>query len=249
MIVLKSLDEIEKIRRSCRVVVKVLLELSGRLKPGVQTYELDRFAENRIHELGGVPAFKDYNGYPASLCISINSEVVHGIPSKRKIRTGDIVSLDLGVLLDGFYGDAAVTLPVGKISADDARLISATKEALMKGIEKAVPGSRLGDISSAIQAYLEERDFSVVRDFVGHGIGRSLHEDPQIPNFGVAGNGVLLKSGMVLAVEPMVNAGGYQVYVKPDKWTTMTLDGSHSAHWEHTIAITPDGPIILTDGE
>ncbi|MDI1471459.1 MAG: type I methionyl aminopeptidase [Thermodesulfovibrio sp.] len=247
MIIIKNLEEINKIRKSCQIVAKVLEELKFYIKEGLSTKNIELFIENLIEKMGGVPAFKGYKGYPASACISVNSQVVHGIPSdKFFIKEGDIVSVDVGVIFDGFYGDAAYTYPVGKISEEAKKLMKVTEEALYEGIKKAKPGRRVGDISYAIQRHVETKGFSVVRAFVGHGIGRSLHEEPQIPNFGKEGTGPKLKRGMTLAIEPMVNAGSYEVVILPDGWTAVTKDGSLSAHYEHTIAITEDEPEILT---
>lgn len=246
MINLRTKEEIEKLRRSNRLVAQALLKVREAIRPGVRTAELDRIAEETIRKGGGRPAFKGYRGYPANLCVSVNEEVVHGIPGPRRLQEGDIVSLDLGVLMDGYYGDAAITVPVGKISEEAQKLIKVTEEALHKGIEKARVGNRLYDISHAIQSWVESFGFSVVRDFVGHGIGRQLHEEPQVPNFGSPNQGPRLMVGMVLAIEPMVNAGGWQVKVREDGWTVVTADGSLSAHFEHTIAITEEGPDILS---
>jgi methionyl aminopeptidase len=246
MIILKSRQEIEKMKIPNRLVAEVLEEVVKKVMPGIATIELDRFAESMILKRGGIPAFKGYKGYPNSLCISINEQVVHGIPSKRRFKEGDIVSIDLGIYYDGYYGDAAVTLGVGKVSPESKRLLHATQKALCIGVEKARVGNHLSDISNAIQSYIEGEGFSVVRAFVGHGIGTSLHEEPQVPNFGEPGSGPLLKSGMVLAIEPMVNMGGSDVEVLEDDWTVVTSDRSLSAHFEHTVAITDNGPEILT---
>ncbi len=244
---LKSRDEIERIREAGLVVHEVLEELARSVAPGVTTAELDRLAEARTRERGAVPAFKGYHGYPASLCISVNDEVVHGIPSPgRVLRRGDIVGLDFGVVLHGFYGDAARSVPVGEASPEALRLLATTREALGRAIAAASAGARLGDLGAAVQGLVESRGYSVVRDFVGHGIGRRLHEPPQVPNFGVSGTGVRLRPGMVLALEPMVNAGGPEVVTLEDGWTAVTADGSLSAHFEHTVAVTDDGPEILT---
>lgn len=228
------------------MVAQTLEALKGLISPGVTTEELDRFAEEFIRERGGIPAFKGYRGYPKTLCVSVNEEVVHGIPDKRRLKEGDIVSLDLGVVIDGYYGDAAITVAVGEVSEVAKRLIKVTEEALYKGIEQARPGNRLTDISHVIQRHVEEAGFSVVREFVGHGIGRQLHEEPQVPNFGPPNRGPLLEVGMVLAIEPMVNAGTWQVRISKNGWTVVTADGSLSAHFEHTVAITSNGPEILT---
>lgn len=246
MIILKSKEEIELLRKSNQIVVHILKALRKIIKPGITTLELDSYAEEQIRKKGAIPAFKGYRGFPASLCVSVNEQLVHGIPDSRRLKEGDIVSLDLGVVRSGFYGDAAITVPVGKISQEAARLLNVTQNALYKGIEQAKAGGRLHDISHAIQSWVEGNGFSVVRDFVGHGIGRNLHEEPQIPNFGLSNRGVQLKAGMVLALEPMVNVGTWRVKVQPDGWTVVTVDGSLCAHFEHTIAITEDGPDILT---
>lgn len=244
---LKSRDEIERIREASGIVHDVLAELAGAVAPGVTTAELDRLAEARTRERGAIPAFKGYQGYPASLCISVNEEVVHGIPSPRRVlRQGDIVGLDFGVVYRGFFGDSARSVPVGTVSAEAQRLLEATRQALERAIAAAVAGARLGDVGAAVQTLVESRGFSVVRDFVGHGIGRRLHEPPQVPNFGVAGTGPRLRPGMVLALEPMVNAGGPDVVTLEDGWTAVTADGSLSAHFEHTVAVTENGPEILS---
>jgi len=243
MVILKSPQEIEKIRKACRVVANVLEGVRTKVRAGITTKELDDFAEQLIRDAGAKPAFKGYRGYPSTLCTSVNEQVVHGIPSKEVVlRPGDIISIDVGAVVDGFYGDAAITVPVGSITNEAERLIKVTEESLLKGIAEAIPGNRLYDISAAVQSHVEAHGFSVVREFVGHGIGRSLHEDPQIPNFGEP----KIKAGMVLAIEPMVNAGGCVTRVKEDGWTAITADGSLSAHFEHTIAVMEDGPLILT---
>ncbi len=218
------------------------------LRPGISTAEIDREVDSYIRDHGGQPAFKGYRGYPASVCVSVNDEVVHGIPGKKILKDGDIIGVDIGVKAGGFYADAAQTLPVGGIPGEASRLLRVTREALYLGIEKARAGNRLGDVSYAIQAHVESAGFSVVRSLVGHGIGRSMHEDPQVPNYGSPGQGALLKPGMVLAIEPMVNAGGHEVEVLEDKWTVVTADGSLSAHFEHSVAVTENGPMILTEG-
>ncbi len=246
MVILKSPQEIERLRVSNQIVAEVLEDLKELIQPGVTTRDLDRYAEELTLKKGAKPAFKGYMGYPSSLCVSVNSEVVHGIPSDRVLNEGDIVSLVFGSYYDGYYGDSAMTLPVGGISGNAKRLIKITNEALYKGIEEARTSNRLGDISAAVQEHVESAGFSVVRDFVGHGIGQKLHEEPQIPNFGVRGRGISLKAGMVFAIEPMVNEGTYQVKVLKDGWTVVTSDGKLSAHFEHTIAITEDGPDILS---
>lgn len=247
MIILKSLQEIEKIRKACLIVADVLERIRGMVRPGVTTQELDEFAERFIIAAGAKPAFKGYRGYPKTLCTSVNNEVIHGIPSKDAVlKQGDIVSVDVGTIVDGFYGDAAITLPVGTIKPEAERLMRVTEESLLRGIDQAQAGNRLYDISHAVQDYVESNGYSVVREFVGHGIGRSLHEDPQLPNFGASGQGPRLKPGMVLAIEPMVNIGGSATVTQEDNWTAVTADGSLSAHFEHTIAVMPDGPWILT---
>jgi len=231
-----------------RIVVEALEGLRGLVHAGVSTLELDQFVEAFIIERGGIPAFKGYRGFPSSICTSINNQVVHGLPSSHvRLKEGDIISIDLGVLYDGYYGDGAITYPVGVVSDSAKRLLDVTAEALYKGIDKARPGNRVSDISYAIQSYVEENGYSVVRDFVGHGIGRSLHEDPQIPNFGPSGEGPRIREGMTFAIEPMVNEGRYEVVILDDGWTAVTKDGSLSAHFEHTVAVTESGPIILTD--
>jgi methionyl aminopeptidase len=224
----------------------LLEELLERVQPGVSTIELEKYIERRITQLGARPAFKGYRGYPCCLCASVNSEVIHGIPSERSLEKGDILSLDLGVLLDGYYGDSAITVPVGEIPESTQRLLRVTQEALQLAIDKARLGNRLGDISATVQRYVEDNGYSVVREFVGHGIGRQLHEEPQIPNFGKPGHGPVLKQGMVLAIEPMVNAGGPAVRVLADNWTAVTADGALSAHFEHMVAVSRNGPDVLT---
>lgn len=246
MIILKSPEEIKKMSRACVIVADTLRALEEIVKPGISTKEMERFVEKMVRDRGAVPAFKGYRNYPSSVCTSVNDQVVHGIPSSVVLNEGDIVSIDLGVYLDGFYGDAAVTLPVGKVSPLAGKLIRVTKEALALGIGRARPGNRVSDISHAIQKHVEANGFSVVRSFVGHGIGRSLHEEPQVPNFGEPGHGPRLREGMTLAIEPMVNAGSYEVTVLDDGWTAVTADGSLSAHYEHTVAVTGNGPRILT---
>lgn len=248
MIILKSQQELNDIRISSQIVVEVLNQLRKFVVPGITTEELDEMAEDFIKKKGAEPAFKGYKGYSHSICTSINEEVVHGIPGKRKLQAGEIISVDLGVKYQGYYGDAALTLPVGKINKQLTELLKIAKEALYKGIEEAKVGRRLLDISYAIQSYVEKNGFSVVRDFVGHGIGKELHEDPQVPNFGEPHQGPRLKSGMVLAIEPMVNLGDWKVEVLPDNWTVVTYDGEPSAHFEHIVAITNATPEILTAG-
>jgi len=242
MIILKTPEELELISRASQIVAECQKVLIRELKPGMTTLELDALTETCIRDLGGIPAFKGYRNYPKSLCSSINEEVVHGIPSRRVLKDGDIIGLDVGAIVEGFYGDGAVTISVGEVPPSIRQLIQVTRDALSKGIEQAVVGKRLSDISSAIQAHVEQHGFSVVRDFVGHGIGRQLHEEPQVPNYGKPGQGPRLKPGMALAIEPMVNMGGSGVKVLDDKWTAVTRDGSLSAHFEHTISIEPTGP-------
>ncbi len=250
MIKLKNSAQIEKLYRANQIVAEVLSRLAEEIKPGVDTLTLDKIAELMCRERGAVPAFLNYPGpvpYPASICASINQEVVHGIPSeKRVLARGDIISIDFGAIFDGYVGDSAVTYPVGKISDNAALLLDVTRKSLFAGIEKARVGNRLFDISHGIQTVAEDGGFSVVRDFVGHGIGREMHEPPQIPNFGEPGQGVRLKAGMVIALEPMVNAGTWKIRVKDDGWTAVTADNSLSAHFEHSVAITKDGPKILS---
>jgi len=232
--------------RSCSIVAKTLDAIKTLVKPGITTEEIENFADAYIRANNAVPAFKGYRGYPASICTSVNNEIIHGIPSDRVLKEGDIVSIDLGVYKDGFYGDAAYTFPVGEIYPDAERLLRVTEESLYIGIENARPDNRVSDISCSIQRHIESNGFSVVRAFVGHGIGRDLHEEPQIPNFGLPNRGPRLKSGMTLAIEPMVNEGGYEVLILNDGWTTVTMDGKLSAHFEHTILVTSDKPKILT---
>ena len=239
-------EEISTIRKSNQIVAKILAELGRMIIPGVQTKELDEYAELRAKEMNAIPAFKDYRGFPASLCTSINEEIVHGIPSSRRLRDGDIISLDFGVLYEGYYGDAAVTYPVGEITPKTKKLIKAAEETFYRGMEQMKPGKRISDISFAIQSHVESQGFSVIRTFVGHGIGLSLHEEPQVPNFGPPGRGPKLKSGMVLAIEPMIAMGDWDVEILDDNWTAITRDRSLSAHYEHTVAITQKGPEILS---
>jgi methionyl aminopeptidase len=248
---LKTAKEIEKMRIAGKVVGEILQKLSGMIKPGITTKDIDIFSEKYIKSLKMIPAFLGVKGigypFPASACVSVNDEVVHGIPNaSRVLKSGDIVSVDIGVIYEGYYGDAAMTYAVGGISAAAAKLLEITELSLQKGIEQSLSGKRLGDISYAIQKTVEDAGFSIVRDFVGHGIGRSLHEDPQIPNFGRAGTNIKLLPGMVLAIEPMVNAGSYEVRMLDDDWTVVTKDGELSAHFEHTVAITKSGYEILT---
>ena len=247
MIVLKTGRELNIMREACRISAGALQTAGKAVEPGVTTAEIDRLAEEYIRSQGGEPNFKNYEGYPATACISINNEVIHGIPSsKRKLRAGDIVSIDLGAKFDGYHGDNAATFACGDISDEAKRLMDATRESLYEGIKAARAGGRIGDIGHAVQAYVEARGYTVVRQFVGHGVGTHLHEAPEVPNFGTPGRGVRLIPGMTIAIEPMVNAGGAGVEVQPDGWTVLTKDGSLSAHFEHTVAITADGPKIMT---
>ena len=246
MVILKQPDEIDKARASNRIVAEVLSVLREKVKPGVTTRELDKIAEGVTEKRGARPAFKGYRGYPYSLCASVNEEVVHGMPSNRVLVEGDIVGLDFGVCYQGLYGDSAITLPVGRVSEQATRLMQVTEQSLYSAIHQACDGNRLGDISAAVQETVEAAGYSIVRDFVGHGIGKSMHEDPQIPNFGKKGRGIELKKGMILAIEPMVNAGKYKVKILSDGWTVITADGSLSAHFEHSVAITDNGPEILS---
>jgi methionyl aminopeptidase len=243
---LKTKHEIELMATAGRLLSSVVEEMKAACEPGITTGELDRLADRLIRKGGGRPGFLGYQDYPKSTCISVNDEVVHGIPGKRVIKDGDIVSLDLGLVLDGFWADMGCTVPVGRVSPEAQRLIRVTEESFWAGIEKAQAGNRLGDISAAIQRQVEAAGYSVVRQFVGHGIGRNMHEDPQVPNFGTPGTGPELRPGMTLAIEPMVNAGAFDVFIKPDGWTVMTADGNLSAYYEHTVAITADGPRVLT---
>lgn len=245
-VILKSPGEIEIMRSACLIVAEVLDIVKNSVKPGNTTLDLERIAEEETKKRDANPAFKGYRGYPYCLCTSLNSEVVHGMPSKRVLKRGDILSIDFGVRYNGFYGDSAITVPVGEVPEDALRLIEVTKASLDAAIEQAVAGNRLTDVSSAVQRLVESHGFSVVREFVGHGIGRELHEPPQVPNFGLPGRGIRLKPGMVLAIEPMINMGGSAVKVLDDGWTAVTVDGSLSAHFEHTVAVTPDGPYVLS---
>ena len=247
MVSIKSPREIELMKAPGRIVAQILREMGEMLEPGITTWDIDRFAESRIKDLGAVSAFKGYHGFPACVCISVNEEVVHGIPSKKKkLGEGDIVGLDFGVHVDGWYGDSARTFPIGKVSPEVRKLIEVTEKSLALGIEACRVGSRVFDIGHAVQSCVEAAGFSVVREFVGHGIGRALHEDPQVPNFGSPGKGAVIKEGMVLAIEPMVNMGSHRVAVLDDGWTAVTQDRKWSAHFEHTIAVTGAGPVILT---
>jgi len=247
VIVCKSEAEIARMRAANRLVADLLADLRSAVAPGVTTAELDTLAEARIRGAGGVPAFKGYRGYPATICASVNDQVIHGIPSQRALAAGDILSIDVGALLDGFYGDAAITVPVGAVSEQAARLLQVTEESLYRAIAQARVGNRVSDIGCAVQRHVEANGFSVVREFVGHGIGQAMHEEPQIPNFGEPGHGPRLSEGMVLAIEPMVNQGQPAVRVLADGWTAVTRDGSLSAHFEHTVAVTRSGPVVLTD--
>lgn len=240
-------EEVRAIKRSNQIVAKILQELGSMVRPGVRTKELDKFAEEKTREMGAIPAFKGYRDFPSSLCTSINEEIVHGIPSSRALREGDIISLDFGVLYEGYYGDAAITFPVGEVTPKARKLIQAAKEAFHAGLDKARAGNRLSDISHAIQTYVEGQGFSVIRSFVGHGIGLSLHEEPQIPNFGPPGRGPKMKPGMVFALEPMIAMGDWNVEILEDNWTAITRDKSLSAHHEHTVAITEEGAKILSE--
>lgn len=246
MIILKSDREIDYMRDAGKIVADTLVEVKNAVKPGVSTLELDKIAEKYIRSCGAIPAFKGYGGFPASICTSINEEVVHGIPSLKKLKNGDNVSTDVGAVINGFNGDSAKTFPVGEVSVEMQELLDVTEQSLYKGIEKAIAGNRLGDISNAVQTFAEKYGYGIVRDYVGHGIGRKMHEDPQIPNYGSAGRGPRLKSGMTLAIEPMINLGTHEVKTLDDDWTVITKDRKPSAHFEHTIAIVDDKPEILT---
>lgn len=249
MIPLKTVEEIKYIRESGLIVAGALDKLRKVIEPGMKTIELDRIASGFIQAKKAKSAFLGFRGFPKSICVSINSEVIHGIPCDRVIEKGDIVSIDIGVAKDGYYADAAITVGVEEIKEDAEKLVSSTRESLLKGIEKAVSGNKLSDISWAVQYCVEKSGFSIVRQFVGHGVGRQLHEEPQIPNYGCPGQGPKLKEGMVLAIEPMVNIGGYEVEISNDGWTAFTKDRSLSAHFEHTVAITDKGPVVLTSLE
>ncbi len=247
MIVLKSSRELELMKEACIISAQALQVAGEAVKPGISTYEIDKIAYDFIIKCGAKPNFLNYGGFPATACISINDEVIHGIPNKNKIlRDGDIVSIDLGAAKNGYNGDNAATFVCGTCSPEIKRLIDTTRESLYIGIEQAVPGNRIGDISNAVQTYCEERGFSVVRDYVGHGVGTKLHEEPSVPNFGHAGRGIRLLPGMTLAIEPMINLGTYKVKQLSDGWTVKTADGKASAHFEHTVAITANGPVIMT---
>jgi methionyl aminopeptidase len=246
VIVCRSQSEIAKLRRVNQLVARILAELRRTVAPGVTTRDLDMLAERLVREAGAEPAFKGYHGYPATVCASVNEQVVHGIPSPRALVEGDIISVDMGAKLDGFFGDCAVTVPVGTISPEAVRLLRVTEEALFQGIDAVKPGARVSDIGAAVQHHVEAQGFSVVREFVGHGIGTSLHEEPQVANYGPAGSGPRLSEGMVIAIEPMVNAGQASVKVQSDGWTAVTTDGRLSAHFEHTVVVTREGTEILT---
>ena len=246
MVNLKSKIDIEGIKKAGEIVNKVLNELSAMTKPGMKTIEYDIVAEKEALSLNSIPAFKGYNGFPYSVCVSVNEEVVHGFPSQRKLREGDIVSLDYGIYYNGYYADAAVTVPVGNITDSALNLMKITKEALNIGISKAVCGNKINDISTAVENFVTLNKYSVVKDFVGHGVGFKLHEDPQVPNYYIESNDVLIKNGMVIAIEPMVNEFSYKVKIKENKWTVITKDKGLSAHFEHTVAITNEGPQVLT---
>jgi methionyl aminopeptidase len=246
LIILKSDRELELMRQAGRVVAETLVLLERMVVPGVSTQELNEAAESYILKQGAYPSFKGYRGFPASICASVNEEVVHGLPGLRRLVEGDIISIDIGAELEGYHGDAAITVPVGRVKPEVERLLRVTQEALWLGIEQARPGRRLSDISHAIQMHVEKNGFSVVREFVGHGIGRTMHEEPQVPNYGRPGRGPRLTPGMTLAIEPMVNLGGPEVLVLADGWTVVTRDGSYSAHFEHTVAVTTEGPRVLT---
>ena len=246
MIIRKSKAEIEKMRSAGRIVAEVLQRLAGMVAPGITTLDLDREADRMIREAGAIPTFKGYNGYPASICTSVNDEIVHGIPSKRKLRQGDIVGIDCGATYLGYVGDAAVTVAVGDVSEDIKRLMQATRQSLYEAIGKCVVGNRLGDVCNAVQAYVEPLGYSVVQNYCGHGVGRAMHEEPQVPNYGKAGTGPYLREGWVIAIEPMINLGRHETKQLSDGWTVVTKDGRPSAHFEHTVAITESGPQILT---
>lgn len=246
MITIKSQREIELMRTAGRVVAEVLHLLEQAVRPGITTAELDKIAEKHIRKANCQPAFLGYHGFPASICASVNDEVVHGIPSLRKLKEGDIVSIDVGAVFQGYYGDAAATFPVGEVDAESLRLLEVTRKSLYQGIAQARPGNHLTDISHAVQEYAEQHGFSVVRDYVGHGIGNQMHEEPQVPNFGKPGRGPRLQAGMALAIEPMVNSGTWQVETLQDNWTVVTKDRKKSAHFEHTIIITAEETVITT---
>lgn len=247
MIIRKSPSELQKMRLAGLLVAETLHELRAMVQPGVTTLELDAYAENKIRSAGAYPTFKNYRGFPGSICASVNNEVVHGIPSQRRLREGDIIKIDCGATLNNYVGDAAITVPVGKVAPEVERLLEATRESLFQAKEKMIEGNRLYDVSYAVQEYIEARGYTLVREFCGHGIGQQMHEEPQVPNYGRPGTGVKLKPGLVLAIEPMVNLGAHEVDIdENDKWTVRTRDGKQSAHFEHTIAVTNDGPMVLT---
>ena len=247
MVVIKSSRELQKMKDACRISANALVVAGKAVEPGVSTLEIDTIVRKYIEKEGATPSFLGYGGFPASACISVNNVVIHGIPSKKQIlKEGDIVSVDVGAFYDGFHGDNAYTFRCGKVSEEAEALLKATEESLYEGIKQAKAGNRVGDIGSAVQKYVEDRSYSVVRDFVGHGVGAKLHEEPSVPNYGTPGRGVRLIPGMTIAIEPMVNVGDYKVKVLSDEWTTVTADGSLAAHFEHTVAITPDGPQIMT---
>jgi methionyl aminopeptidase len=246
MVIRKSNGELGKMREAGLLVAETLRDLRRMVEPGITTRELDAYAENKIRGAGAYPTFKGYRGFPASICASLNDEVVHGIPSNRKLREGDIIKIDCGATLNNYVGDAAITIPVGRISMEVERLVQATRASLFRAVEKMVGGNRLYDVSYAVQAFIEESGYTIVREFCGHGIGQKMHEDPQVPNYGRPGTGPTLKPGWVLAIEPMVNLGRHEVRMEPDGWTVKTQDGLPSSHFEHTIAVTEDGPVVLT---
>lgn len=246
MIIRKTPRQIQQMKEAGRIVWHVHQELAKVIAPGITTRELDALAERLIRQAGGIPTFKGYHGYPGSICASVNEVVIHGIPGERALAEGDVIAIDLGVTYGGWVGDSAYTHPVGRVSPETERLLEVTRNALEKAIARCYPGNRLGDVGHAVQSYVESQGFSVVRDFVGHGVGERMHEDPPVPNYGLPGTGVTLRPGMVLAIEPMVNAGTEEVRVLRDGWTVVTADGRYSAHFEHTVAITEDGPVILT---
>ena len=247
MVVIKSSRELQKMKDACRISANALVVAGKAVEPGVSTLEIDTIVRKYIEKEGATPSFLGYGGFPASACISVNNVVIHGIPSKKQIlKEGDIVSVDVGAFYDGFHGDSAYTFKCGKVSPEAEALLKATEESLYEGIKQAKAGNRVGDIGSAVQKYVESRSYSVVRDFVGHGVGAKLHEEPSVPNYGTPGRGVRLIPGMTIAIEPMVNVGDYKVKVLSDEWTTVTADGSLAAHFEHTVAITSDGPQIMT---
>ncbi len=246
MIFCKSPSEIEKMRRSGRLVRELLEEVRDRVRPGLKTLDLEEYVEKRLTQNRAKAAFKGYRGYPCCLCTSVNEEIIHGIPSERRLKEGDVLSLDLGVIVDGYYGDSALTVAIGEVPEKARKLMRVAEEALERAIEKTRLGNRVGDISATVQQHVEQNGFSVVREFVGHGIGRELHEEPQVPNYGEPGHGPVLKEGMVLALETMVNAGTHDVRIREDQWTAVTADGELSAHFEHMVAVTRNGPDVLT---